>query len=149
MGLATACPDLARTVRQAVSDTKVEGQRQSSTEYGPWFRCRLDFRSEGETVDAAQHSFRRKPNFLCPKRAKDRTLLDLQGTDVLEIKSREFGGGQYRFDGFPTPLRKRKTIIGWEGRLVKVQERSDAQPERETGDVTGTAVHTGTGAVIG
>lgn len=123
MGLASAIPDLARVHRNSKTVTKVDGRPRRVPEIGPWFRCRLDFDTQApETRDPAHVTYRKRPNFLCGKRAKDRSLIRLEGSDRLEIDSKQFGTGFYSFDGDPEVIRKRKTIFGYMGTIVKIEE---------------------------
>ncbi len=123
MGLIGALPDRARTVREVDTGEKVDGRKIKSTVKGPWFRCRVESNEGRQDVQPGQVIFRKRTNFMAFKRAVDGTLTDVRGDDTLEVESREFGNGEWRFDGDPRFVRKKRVISHIEGTIVKVEDK--------------------------
>jgi hypothetical protein len=118
MALGGALVDKARTVDVDSNPVRVEGEFQRNTVYGPWFRCRLDHGREQEGTDQGRIRGVVRPRLIVSRKVR------LKGDQRLEIISKQVHGHAgavvYNIDGNPEPLRKKRTVIGWEAGLVKV-----------------------------
>lgn len=132
--LGSALVDRARVVEREPLPSKVGGSTQFETVLGEWFRCRLTLPAAQEVADAS--GARRRP-VTVP------TLLyglrDVQGgavllsTDLrLEVASPELGTAEWNIVSTPEPLRRRRSLVGYQITLRAVGEPTFA-PARETG----------------
>lgn len=148
MALGSALVDRARVVAQQPLPIKVGGSTRFAEVEGEWFRCRLTLPAAPETADAS--GARRRP-VIVP------TLLygvrDLQGGEValstenrVEVRSAALGDAQWEVVSNPEPLRKKRTIIGYQVTLRKVLDQS-FEPARETSVQTEREV-VDTGAIV-
>lgn len=120
--LGAALRDRGRVLPRTQDATvRVEGTILTTTgPPGPEFRCLYDPGNESETRDNARVRRVRPASLLTGTRATDGSVLDIKAHDRVEIVTRE---GALRFEvmGTPTPIKKRRTILGWTCRLQEVK----------------------------
>lgn len=128
MALGTALVDRARVIRRVEADPDVEpvvveGEKvmvpkegdKFDDGVGPWFRCRIDSRQVSELQQDGRRKTVTRHTLLVGRKA------DIRGSDLIETKSKQMGNAKYTVDGDPSELRKRRTVIGYEVRLVKAE----------------------------
>lgn len=125
MALGAALVDRARRVTKEASTVRVEGTTPMAEVRSAWFRCRLflggDRESQGE--DGSYVRSVRGPTLLYGVRDADGAVLDVGYDEKLEVESAQLGDALWRVAGEPEPLRKRRTVIGYQVTLERVQER--------------------------
>lgn len=124
MALGAALVDRARIHRRTSAAFKVEGRTQFSTVTGPWFRCRLDLRARPQEREAGSQEPRvvERPTLMTGVRDVDGREIDLMSTDRVEVRSPELGNAFFAVTADPTPMRKKRRVIGWEVALTRVEE---------------------------
>jgi hypothetical protein len=124
MGLGAALVDRARIVQNRETGRRVEGR----TIYGqvtlPWFKARLELTQAPEGLEeGGVRPVIPAPTMLCGVRDLEGNTLEL-GNDVrVEVDSRELGHTVWQIVGEPAPLRKKRTLIGWQASLREVEIR--------------------------
>ncbi len=123
MALGTALVDRARRISNQPSPLKLEGRTQFAKFHEPWFRARLTMPANPETADPAGGRTRVEvlPTLLFGLRDADGNPVGLTTEDEVEVDSKELGRAVYRPDADPQPLRKRRSLIGWEVRLHRIE----------------------------
>lgn len=132
MGLNSALVDRARRVYVAPTPTKVDGTTRFETIHGPWFRMRLSFHPASTTEASARSRARLTDDGGARTRAVERPTLifgikDLDGgsllaadgrcvltaQDRIEIDSPQLGRHLYEIIEEPSPMRKKRKILGY------------------------------------
>jgi hypothetical protein len=111
MGLNSALVDRAR----CVWDEPVAGASTAEV-HGTWFRCRVSGapKSGGDpTREGASATL----SLLTGSKDSEGEDLLIRSSDRVEIDSAQFGQGTYGVAGFPSAMRKKRTIIGWSVKL--------------------------------
>lgn len=122
MGLGGALVDRARPVRRTDAGLRVEGRTQYGEAKGPWFRCRLELPAAGEQ-GAAPTGVRpvlTEPTLMYEPRDEEGDPLHLTNQERVEVVSRELGSELWELTGDPQPIRKRRTLIGWQAQLRRL-----------------------------
>jgi hypothetical protein len=119
MGLGGALVDRARPVRRAAAGLRVEGRTQYGEARGPWFRCRLELPAAAEQggVPTGVRPVPTSPTLLYETRDEEGDPLRLTNQERLEVVSKELGSEEWEITGDPQPIRKRRTLIGWQASL--------------------------------
>jgi hypothetical protein len=122
MGLGGALVDRARPVRRAAAGLRVEGRTQYGEAKGPWFRCRLELPAAGEQADTPTgvRPVLTEPTLLYGTRDEEGDALHLTNQERLEVESRELGSELWEIIGGPQPIRKRRTLLGWQAQLRRL-----------------------------
>ena len=122
MGLGSACVDRARPVRRAAAGLRVEGRTQYGETKGPWFHCRLELPAAGEQAGGVtgMRPVITEPTLMYVPRDEEGDELHLTNQDRLEVVSRELGSEDWELTGDPQPIRKKRTLIGWQAALKRV-----------------------------
>lgn len=125
MALGSALVDRARIVRNTPQPRKVEGRTQMAKVKHAWFRCRLTLPQRPHSNDPSNGRRRTdsRPSLLYGLRDADGEPVDLSPEDEVEIESKELGTALWRLDAAPEPLRKRRSLVGYEVRLRAVEKR--------------------------
>jgi hypothetical protein len=134
MGLPRALVDQARRVyaREDPGQPWREGQPPGEEAFGPWFKCRFrpSSRSEQATPERGGYSYvDETARLLIGKVSADGTpLLDLDDAsafldadDMVEVQS-ELGTHRWFVNSAPSPLRRRRGIVGWTVQLRRARE---------------------------
>lgn len=129
MSLGSALVDRAFLLRKEEADPGevVEGtvifeEPDEDNPTGPEFRCRLDISATPERTKDGMTQADVRPKLLAPKRDKKGVLLEFRIGDQLKVVSRELGTAIWEIDEDPEPLRRRRSLIGWEMGLHRVKE---------------------------
>jgi hypothetical protein len=128
MGLSAALVDRARVVERRESGRRVEGRTVYGEARLPWFKARLELVQAPEnTEESGVRPVVSQPTLLTGVRDLEGNQLEL-GNDVrLEVDSRQLGHTVWQIVGEPAPLRKKRTLIGWQASLRKVTVREAAR----------------------
>lgn len=128
MALGTALVDRARLISKQSTGRKVDGKTQAGDVTGPWFRARLEL-PEGQEGDSNVTGRRRtvvRPSLMCGARDSEGNTISFGSHDRLDVDSPQLGRATFEVAGEPKPMRKRRTVIGWEVTLARVEEHSGA-----------------------
>jgi len=122
MSLNTALVDRARLHVYEATDSKANGATVMEWQPGPWFRCRLTIEGAPEAVDAAGGHIETtiSPQLMVGVKALDRTPLTIRANDRVEVASPELGTALWDVQGDPTPIRKKRRLIGATASLRRV-----------------------------
>ena len=122
MALGSALVDRARLLRQEPTGVKVEGSTQFGTVAGAWFRCRLNVTGQPESPDpaGARRRVESRPSMLYALKDADGLPVGLTTESRVEVASRELGTAVWQPEGDPTPLRRRRSLVGYEVNLRRV-----------------------------
>lgn len=128
MGLRSALVDRARIVRKQTTGPRVLGTTSVVPTHGSWFRCRLDLPMGPEDttepgLGAGRRSARKRPQVMFDVRDEDGGTVALSFSDQIEIDSPQLGLATWKVTATPRPIRKKRTVIGWEVTLERVVER--------------------------
>lgn len=125
MAFGTALVDRARIVREEPQPRKVEGRTIFSTVTYPWFRARLTIGARPRTADPTGGRTRveSRPTLMYALRDESGEPVALDAEDQVEVESVGQASGLWRLDGQPQPIRKRRTVIGYEVTLRRVEQR--------------------------
>lgn len=125
MALGAALVDRARVVRRAPTARKVEGVSEVAWVEGPWFKARLSL-TAGQPGPADGSRARRQgdtPALMVGVRDLAGDVIEwLDGeafVDVLSVSQGMAEPVRYRVNGDPTPIRKKRTVIGYEVSLAR------------------------------
>lgn len=130
MGIRTAMVDRARIVRKELTGTRTMGTSPVVPTHGAWFKCRLDvpFGDEDaaeQGIGAGRRSAMKRPTVMYDVQDENGDPVVLSFTDELEVESAQLGRAQWRVTTTPRPIRKKRTVIGYETRLARVVERQN------------------------
>lgn len=130
MGLGAALTDRAKIIRTGVGAQRIEGTKVVERLEGPWFRARLDLPNEDETSqDAGSRRRQVLPTLMLGKRDSKGGRIAIKGKDQVIVKSNQIAeqtdGAEdewlFEVKGRPSPIRKRRAVIGYMCNLVKVE----------------------------
>lgn len=119
MALGAALVDRGRFVRREKATTEVDGERQfkdAVPEEQRWFRCRLQMLKGSEQQQDGRRRRVVRPMLTVGRKVK------IKKGDQIEIKCKELYGNElvvFTVDGDPEPMRKRRTVIGYEATLAR------------------------------
>jgi hypothetical protein len=85
------------------------------------FRCRITLPKGSETHEEGRHKRRTQPTLLVGKYDKKGKIVSIKAGDDVEVVSNQHGTVRYQVAGDPEPLRKRRSIIGWQCAITKVE----------------------------
>lgn len=131
MALGAALVDRARIIRNVPQPRKIEGRTQFAKVTLPWFRCRVQMPNKPRTADAAGGRTRAeaRPTLLYGIRDSEGNAISLTSTDELEVQVKEIAEhALYQVDADPMPLRKRRSVIGWEVPLKRIENHAFTDP---------------------
>lgn len=122
MGINAALVDRGKLIRREATKEKVDGEVQYKTdEDQPWFRCRFQMIKGSEQQQDGRRRRVVRPALIVGKNAI------IKKGDEIEVKSKQHAAiwegqetKQFVINGDPEPLRKRRTIIGYEATLAAV-----------------------------
>src|SRR5262245_52485003 len=125
MGLNAALVDHARIARREAAGVKVEGRTRFGTVIGPWFRCRLDLSSRSQAREGESRVDRvvEQPTMMFAIKDSEGRTVDLLATDKVQVISPQLGIFHFEVTANPTPLRKKKKVIGWQVGLRSIDEQ--------------------------
>jgi hypothetical protein len=129
MALGSALVDRARIVRNRPQPQRVDGRTEFAKVSSSWFRCRLTVPArprnrQGNVTRSESH-----PTLLYEVKNADGDPVGLTGDDEVEVVAAELGdaAGLFKVDGEPEPLRKRRTVIGFQVPLKRIEAREFQQ----------------------
>ena len=123
MPLGAALVDRARLVRQESTGAKVEGTTRYADHEGEWFKARLTIPASPEAnVNPYRKRVTLHPSLLAKTKDLAGGKLEFRSSDRIEVESKQLGTALWEVGSDPQPLRKRRTLIGWELELRRVSE---------------------------
>ena len=122
MGLRSALVDRAYRIRKSPSAKRVEGSTVFRSVESEPVRARLNLTSAGERPEDGRVLTEPQPTLIVYKRDLVGEELDWRSTDRIRVESRELGTHDYEIQGEPQPMRKKRTIIGWQITLRRTEE---------------------------
>lgn len=125
MALNSALVDHARIARREAAGVKVEGRTRFGTVIGPWFRCRLELASRSQTREGESGMPRvlEQPSMMFAVKDTEGRVVDLLASDKVQVVSPQLGVFHFEATANPTPLRKKKRVIGWQVGLRGIDEQ--------------------------
>src|SRR5688572_20218837 len=124
MGLGAALVDRARRVVKEAATERVEGTTHMAEVHGPWFRARLTLAGEVDTpgVEASYRRVVRTPTLMFGVKNTEGEPVGVRFDDVIEVDSPQLGRGRWQVNGQPEPMRKKRTVIGYTVRLLRIED---------------------------
>lgn len=122
--------DKARRVAPQATGQKVEGRTRFTTTHGTWFRCRLTFQvsaeagdrgGENRVVEHATLMFGKRDLSGVPLTDPDTGRCVVRATDRIETSSLQFGSSLWEVTEEPKPLRRKRSILGYETSVARVE----------------------------
>lgn len=132
MGLGAVLVDRARKLepRPKSGEPKMLGRTPMNVPpvASGWFNVRLTIPKSTEEqatggASGGPRRVRKVPSILFKPLLPDGTPVDLSSTDKLEIDSPQLGHAVWRVQGDPQPIRKRRTVLGYEASLERLDEK--------------------------
>lgn len=102
---------------------EVEGSTVYEEDEGPEFKARLQIESASERTRDGVTQTDPRPMLLTAKKDSEGTELDFKPSDRIKVVSKQLGTAIWEVDGEPEPLRKKRTVIGWQLTLHRVEEQ--------------------------
>jgi hypothetical protein len=130
LSLNAALVDRARIVGKRAVGERVEGETIYSEVTGPWFRARLEMRAYPDTPNpvVGTRDIIKTPTLMYGLRDSDGNEIVLNAEDRVEVASNELGGLIYDVAGDPSPIRKKRRLLGHEATLRKVVIHRQERP---------------------
>lgn len=133
MALRAALVDRARIVRRERTGPRVMGTTPLVPVTGSWFRVRLDLPMGPEDtseqgIGGGRRKAIKRPQIMYDRIDEDGEPVELSFTDQLEIESPQLGTAVWRVTATPRPIRKKRSVLGWEVTLERVVERKQDDP---------------------
>lgn len=124
MGLRSALVDSIHVVSRAAVGPKVAGETQMVDVLGPMFKGRVDMPTPQELrEDQIQFvQYTRDATLLVATKDSLGAMLDLKGSDKIRVTTGPYAG-DFEILGPPSPIRKKRKLIGWEIRLTQPRGR--------------------------
>jgi hypothetical protein len=123
MGLRAVLVDEARARRPVRQPVKVDGTSITNRATSGWVRVRVELGPGAEDRPASQPPrTRRTPRLMCLPTLEGRC--PFQPTDIVDVRSAQFGEFAMKVTGEATPIRKKRRVIGWEVPLERVKEQT-------------------------
>jgi hypothetical protein len=124
MALGSVLTDKARIQRRLRTGERIEGRFVETAPFSPYIRCRYtpSQGSKSRTAASVRHT---QPAIVVMKAASLRRigLGQLLPSDRIEITSNELTAPTVmEIMGTPEPIRKRRTVIGWQAMVQLVKE---------------------------
>lgn len=134
MALGAVLKDRARYVRNEPAAVKVEGSTVMVSDSSPWFRARLEMTALPESQDSQGRSrIVPAPSLMFGVRDSEGNSLIrddggcvISAQDRIEVESRELGTAIWEVTGDPVPMRKKRTVLGYQAPLQRVDTRTFA-----------------------
>lgn len=136
MALGAALTDRAKIVGKKVGTQRIEGTKVAADIEGEWFRARLELPSEDESPeDSGRRRRQVLPTLMLRKRDIVGGRVVIKGKDRVLVKSNQIeeqtDGAEdewlFEIKGRPSPIRKRRAVIGYMCNLVKVEATDERQ----------------------
>lgn len=89
----------------------------------PWFRARLTIGSRPRSSEGNRSRVASNPTLLYKAFDANGEPITLSSEDTVEVESAEYGSAVYRLAGEPQPMRKRRSVIGFEAPLKRVEQK--------------------------
>ena len=123
MSFRGALVDRAVRIRKAgVPLTKVEGTTVYAPDESDEIRVRLEITAAGEQLQDGRVLTEPTPTLMVYRKDNGGHLLDWKSSDRIRVISRELGTAEYEINGLPTPIRKKRRVIGWQLVLRRTEE---------------------------
>jgi hypothetical protein len=122
MGLTGALVDRARTVESRRSGRRVEGRTVFRPVAGTWFKARLELPQGSETdAPTGARTVIVQPTLMFATRDSDGQPVEVTNQKRVEVDSAQLGRTVWDVIADPQPIRKRRTVIGWQAPLRRVE----------------------------
>jgi hypothetical protein len=125
MSLGSVLVDRANLIRSEPTEEVIEGSvvfTEGEDAEGPEFRARLQISQSPERTKEGMTQADPRPMLLTERKDLEGNDLDFRTSDKIRVVSKELGTATWEVDGEPEPLRKKRTIIGWQLQIHKVDE---------------------------
>lgn len=121
MALGSALVDKARVHRTLKTSAKLQGTLQTKEFTSEWFRCRVTMPRGSEQTEEGRRKKQKTPELMCGRVNVLGEAVEILAGDTLELQSVQLGNVTLQIAGDPEPIRKRRSIIGWQVGLSKVE----------------------------
>lgn len=118
--------DCIHLERVAAGD--IDGRPRTALRRSQPIRCRLTFTQDPEGGSGPNGSVVRRPSLLLARRDRAGSVVHPTSASQFEVTSRELGTRTWQVDGDPEPLRRRRTLLGWQIRLLASDTTRPASP---------------------
>src|SRR4051812_40665188 len=126
MAFTAVLVDQARMVSRAKAGPRVEGTTRLVTTQGPWFRARLFLADAPQDTSDGRPRTVASPQLLYGLRDLDGNGVLLNANQRVEVASAQLGNALWELTGDPEPIRKRRSLIGYQANLTRVEEHEVA-----------------------
>lgn len=126
MALGSALVDRARIVSMQSTGRKVDGQSRAVSVTGPWFKARLELPQAPEANFGQRRRATQRPSLMCGVRDEEGNEIRFGAQDAIEVDSPQLGQAIWQVTAEPAPMRKKRTVIGWEVALARQEEHDGA-----------------------
>lgn len=118
-----ALVDTARVVRNRPLPSRVDGRTAFTKVTTAWFRCRLTVGARPRTKQGNVSRSESKPKLLYGTLDSEGNTIHLTSEDAVEVVAKEISeaAGLFLVDGEPEPIRKRRSLYGYEATLKRVE----------------------------
>lgn len=122
MGIRTALVDRAYRIRKSPKSRRVEGSTMFQAEESEAIKARLTVNAAGERTEDGRVLSEPQPTLIVYKKDMVGDLMDWRATDRIRVESNELGTHEFEVEGEPQPIRKKRSIIGWQITLRRTEE---------------------------
>lgn len=122
MGLRSALVDRAYRIRKSPKSKRVEGSTVFQATESEAVRARLSITAAGERTEDGRVLTEPQPTLIVYKKDVVGDMLDWKATDRILVESNELGTHEFEVQGEPQPMRKKRSIIGWQINLRRTEE---------------------------
>lgn len=124
MGLRAALVDRAYRIRKQPRSKRVEGSTVFQSGESEAVRARLSITAAGERTEDGRVLTEPQPTLIVYKRDMVGQVMDWKATDRIRVESRELGTHEFEVQGEPQPMRKKRSVIGWQIALRRTEENN-------------------------
>ena len=128
MALRSALVDQGYLHRGVKTAKKVGGRSLFKETEGPMFRVRLDVSATPQSTTDGMIREVISPRLLTGKSDSEGNPLEFKSSDVIRVISGQLGEELWEVQGDPEPLRKRRSLIGWQLNIQRIKEQSPEEP---------------------
>jgi hypothetical protein len=139
MSLRSAMVDRARALAAVQTNYRVQGMTVVEATVGPWFRCRLTLPEAN--VDASRPRRRAviNPTLLYGTKDTAGEPVTLTVDTRVEVDSPELGRAVWAVVSEPSPLRRKRRVIGYEAHIERVEE-NESERQHQTRSPVGRSL---------
>jgi hypothetical protein len=123
MGLGSALVDRGQVFVHAPTGRKINGATEMEWQPGPIFKCRMEPEAGPEAADAAggrPNEVSETPGLMTAAKDLSGVPLRITSEQRIRVTSQQLGVADYDVMGNPSPIRKKRKVIGFNVALQRV-----------------------------